>query len=390
VNTPPPPRRTPSFDRRSEMPPSPDGVENLGGECRKDLIPASSLAQGACQDGEGGSVGPSPDRLPKPVCTTVETATMSFELQNAVYKSDLPLVPKALLAYLAFRANGDNTCWPSWETICADTGMSRAALFSNLKKLSDYLKVTKRKHGLCQYEILAESLPKRPVYEKDPSSAETEKSSRETEKSSRETEKSSRETSNYQEQPRTNTNQHTATCAGSDLFTDTAVDPDEVRSNPNPAPAESHPKPHRATRRSDSMPKPDKPPRERNPLFDALVDVCQLNPATDGARYGKAIKALLALPEPPTPDEIRTKFPPYWSDRCSGTGFSGPPSPEKVASLFSIARAFKGRKQPVKPLPANMIEPDDEWREQLRVAGEKQRAESTAKAMAALRERGEL
>lgn len=190
------------------------------------------------------------------------------------------------------------------------------------------------------------------------------------------------------QQPET-VSQHTATCAGSDLFTDTAVDPDEVRSNPNPAPAESHPKPHRATRRSDSMPKPDKPPRERNPLFDALVDVCQLNPATDGARYGKAIKALLALPEPPTPDEIRTKFPPYWSDRCSGTGFSGPPSPEKVASLFSIARAFKGRKQPVKPLPANMIEPDDEYREQIRVASAKRMAENRAKAEAALRARGE-
>lgn len=56
-----------------------------------------------------------------------------------------------------------------------------------------------------------------------------------------------------------------------------------------------------------------KPARARDALFDAIVEVCQVDPATAGSSIGKVRGILLSAKPPYTPDEVRAFGEDWWS-----------------------------------------------------------------------------
>lgn len=55
---------------------------------------------------------------------------------EAVYASDLPTARKSVMAYLAFRANGNEWCWPSQETIAEAVGLDLRTVERHIAALS--------------------------------------------------------------------------------------------------------------------------------------------------------------------------------------------------------------------------------------------------------------
>ena len=67
-------------------------------------------------------------------------ARMSYQLLNAVLearRSDLSPAERHVLLVLAWRANAEMECWPSEETIMADTGLSKSTVQRALKRLME-------------------------------------------------------------------------------------------------------------------------------------------------------------------------------------------------------------------------------------------------------------
>jgi len=76
---------------------------------------------------------------------------MSFNAIKWALKQDAPTYPKIVLANLAQRANEANACWPSYELIAKDTGMSRRHVIRSVKKLLE-LGLIERKHRFKSHE----------------------------------------------------------------------------------------------------------------------------------------------------------------------------------------------------------------------------------------------
>lgn len=60
---------------------------------------------------------------------------MSFQAMAKAVEIKLPTHEKFVLIMLANYADESGKCWPSVETLCSDTGMSRAAVHKALAKL---------------------------------------------------------------------------------------------------------------------------------------------------------------------------------------------------------------------------------------------------------------
>jgi DNA-binding IclR family transcriptional regulator len=61
---------------------------------------------------------------------------MSFQAMAKAVEIKLPTQEKFVLIMLANYADESGKCWPSVETLCQDTGMSRAAVHKALAKLT--------------------------------------------------------------------------------------------------------------------------------------------------------------------------------------------------------------------------------------------------------------
>jgi len=85
-----------------------------------------------------------------------------------------------------------------------------------------------------------------------------------------------------------------------------------------------------------------KEPRKRDKLFDAIVKVCCVDPATAGASVGK-VRATLTATEPPyTPEEVAA-FGEWWhSDDWRSK--KGPPTLWKLQEQIGLVRNGNGRK----------------------------------------------
>jgi hypothetical protein len=67
-----------------------------------------------------------------------------------------------------------------------------------------------------------------------------------------------------------------------------------------------------------------KPPRPPNPLFDAIAEVCGVDPATAGRLVGGVAATLAAADPPYSPDEVR-EFARRYRDLCPWAGRDSPP-----------------------------------------------------------------
>lgn len=87
-----------------------------------------------------------------------------------------------------------------------------------------------------------------------------------------------------------------------------------------------------------------KPPksRERNPLFDAVADVCGVDPSTAGGLIGGVVKALAAADPPYTADDVR-QFGERLYEFCSWAARDSPPrlrpTPKEVERYIGGIRA---------------------------------------------------
>lgn len=83
-----------------------------------------------------------------------------------------------------------------------------------------------------------------------------------------------------------------------------------------------------------------KPPRPRNPLFDAIAEVTGLDPATAGGEIGKAASALSKSSPPYTPDDVREFGRRYW-EICTYAKDSKTtmPTPSELSKYIGRIRA---------------------------------------------------
>lgn len=77
---------------------------------------------------------------------------MSFQAMAWATKIKLPTYEKFLLIVLANYADDAGKCWPSIETLCNDTGLSRPTVKRTLRKLADrsLIKKVRRSKGNLQ------------------------------------------------------------------------------------------------------------------------------------------------------------------------------------------------------------------------------------------------
>jgi hypothetical protein len=79
-----------------------------------------------------------------------------------------------------------------------------------------------------------------------------------------------------------------------------------------------------------------KKPHPRNPMFDALADVCHLDPKVMGSRIGKTSAKLGDY----QPDDVRRWYSPggwWYAVRCKGLAAAPPPSPEGIEKTILLA-----------------------------------------------------
>lgn len=81
-------------------------------------------------------------------------------------------------------------------------------------------------------------------------------------------------------------------------------------------------------------------PRERDALFDAICEVCRVDPATAGASVGNVKKALLGASPPYSPDEVR-RFG-EWHNSDEWRRQKGPPSLWGLKEKIGIVRENGG------------------------------------------------
>lgn len=94
--------------------------------------------------------------------------------------------------------------------------------------------------------------------------------------------------------------------------------------------------------------KPAKP-RERNPLFDAIAEVCGLDPKTAGGLIGSVVKTLSAAEPPYTPEDVRQFFARF-AEFCSWASKDTPPrqrpTPKEVERYIGKLRAAAPKSAP--------------------------------------------
>jgi len=89
------------------------------------------------------------------------------------------------------------------------------------------------------------------------------------------------------------------------------------------------------------------PARERDPLFDAIAEVCQVDPITTGPSIGKVKAALLKASPPYSPDEVRAFGKGWWAwDRRTD-----PPSLWNLQEKIGKVRATSPAKDPMAHSP---------------------------------------
>ena len=93
----------------------------------------------------------------------------------------------------------------------------------------------------------------------------------------------------------------------------------------------------------------EKAPRLRDPLFDAIAEVCGVDPSTAGASIGKVEAALKKAMPPYTPDEVRA-FGAHWWEWKDRTA---PPSIWKLKEQIGTVRSSngQGKHEPEQPAP---------------------------------------
>jgi DNA-binding IclR family transcriptional regulator len=77
---------------------------------------------------------------------------MSFQAMAWAVRQKAPTKAKFLLIILANYADDKNQCWPSIQTLCADTGIPRSTLKLYLEKLVKLglIEKAKRSRGVLQ------------------------------------------------------------------------------------------------------------------------------------------------------------------------------------------------------------------------------------------------
>lgn len=60
---------------------------------------------------------------------------MNFNEMKDILDTPLPPTEKSILVVLSLRSNDKRECWPAWERIKKDTGLSRTSIYNGLKKL---------------------------------------------------------------------------------------------------------------------------------------------------------------------------------------------------------------------------------------------------------------
>lgn len=78
--------------------------------------------------------------------------------------------------------------------------------------------------------------------------------------------------------------------------------------------------------------------RPRNLMFDAVAEVCRLEPKVSGPRIAKELKLLSKLTPPATVDEISVYRRWWYEVRCAGMHHIQPPSLHCIAHNFSLMR----------------------------------------------------
>lgn len=104
----------------------------------------------------------------------------------------------------------------------------------------------------------------------------------------------------------------------------------DVSRTPPKQPAPNHTKPNQTKPNpTTSLPADAGPPatgkaRQRNPLFDAIAEVCGLDPTTAGGLIGKVNKSLSEADPPYTPDEV-FQFARRFHEFCGWAARDNPP-----------------------------------------------------------------
>jgi hypothetical protein len=91
-----------------------------------------------------------------------------------------------------------------------------------------------------------------------------------------------------------------------------------------------------------------KKPRERNPLFDAVAEVCGLDAATAGSLIGKVAAALAAAEPVYTPDDVRAFGRRFWELCPHARGERTRPNPGELQKWIGRLRA-DSKAPPVTP-----------------------------------------
>jgi len=110
----------------------------------------------------------------------------------------------------------------------------------------------------------------------------------------------------------------------------------------------------------------DKESRQRDALFDAICEICSVDPATAGASIGTVKKALLKADPPYTPDEVKEFGRHWWADDWRNKR-GEPPSIWKLKEQIGIVRNGRTNGHGRKPLADWQTDPTKAHDEYLRL-----------------------
>ena len=77
----------------------------------------------------------------------------TYSILESVWKAKLSAAEKLVLAYLAYRANGEGVCWPGEESIASAVGMTRRGIQKVLRRLREAGIVSWERKGVNVYRI---------------------------------------------------------------------------------------------------------------------------------------------------------------------------------------------------------------------------------------------
>jgi len=142
-----------------------------------------------------------------------------------------------------------------------------------------------------------------------------------------------------------NFRKRTVTAARNDNVTEsyidkTRLDTDKDKDIGADAPVSEPEKPKKPGRKTSGKPKTPKLPHERDALFDAIAEVCCVDPATAGASIGNVKAALLKAKPPYSADEVKAFG--LWHNSDEFRRKKGPPSLWNLKEKIGIVRNGKG------------------------------------------------